>query len=108
MPNNNAKILQLLTALKPLEKLPFANSLDTIVMQARFNPEVAIVIANIYTDITKSNIPTASEPILFDIYIPNIILILLITTFVIVNIEPLIRNFFVLFKISPFNFISFI
>ena len=35
------------------------------------SPEVAKVTKNIYTDITKLNVPTASEPILLDTYSDN-------------------------------------
>ena len=66
IPNKKANKLQVRTAFNPLKKSRFANCSDTIEMQARFRPEVASVIANIYTDMTKSNTPTASEPILFD------------------------------------------
>ena len=72
-------------------------------VQARLSPEVAIVTTKIYTDITKLKVPTASDPILFETYKPKIIPILLINSEVSVKIIPLIKNIFVLLKISPFN-----
>lgn len=65
-PKNIANKIQLLTAFRPSKKFPFANSLDTKHVQARLSPEVASVIKNIYTDITREKTPTASEPILFE------------------------------------------
>ena len=63
---------------------------------------------NIYTDITSENTPTASDPILFETYMLNTMLILLVNSAVIVKTVPFIKNFSVLFKLSPFNFIIFI
>ena len=65
-PKNIANKTQLLTAFRPSKKFPFANCYDTKYVQARLRPEVASVIKNIYTDITRENTPTASEPILFE------------------------------------------
>jgi len=61
-----ANKIQLLTAFRPLKKLLLANSSETIQVQARPRPEVQIVTKNIYADITKLKVPTASEPILFE------------------------------------------
>ena len=102
-PKISENIIQLFTAFKPLTKLHFANCSDTIQVHARPIPDVVIVTKNIYTDITKPKVPTASEPILLEIYKLNIILILLIIIAVKVKIIPLIKKIFVLFKISPFN-----
>lgn len=52
---------------------------------------------------TKLNTPTASEPILLEMYRLNIIPILFMTKAVIVKIIPLIKKIFVFFKISPLN-----
>lgn len=46
-PNNKENRRQLLTAFKPSKKFPFANCSETIQVQARLNPEVAKVMANI-------------------------------------------------------------
>lgn len=45
-----------------------AISSDNMQVVARETPEFAIVIKKLYTDITRVNIPKASEPILFEIY----------------------------------------
>ena len=102
-PNKRENRRQLLTAFKPSKKFPFANCSETMQVQARLNPEVARVIANIYTDMTKLNTPTASEPILLETYKLNTIPILFMIKAVIVKIKPFIRKIFVFFKISPFN-----
>ena len=70
-------------------------------VQAIANPEVAKVTANKYTDITKLNTPTASDPILLEIYKLNTMPMLFIMKAVIVNIIPLIKKIFVFLKISP-------
>ena len=54
---------------KTLLILFLAISSDNIHVVARETPEFAIVIKKPYTDITSVNIPKASEPILFEIYI---------------------------------------
>lgn len=102
-PKSSENNIQLFTAFKPLKKLLFANCSDTIQVQARPIPDVVIVTKNIYTDITKPKVPTASEPILLETYKLNIILILRMIIAVNVKIIPLIKNIFVLFKISPLN-----
>lgn len=76
---------------------------ETKYVQARLRPDVAIVTKNKYTDIIRLNKPVASEPILFETYILNIMEMLLVSRAVIVSIRPLIINFFTL---SPFNFIN--
>ena len=98
---DRANKIQSFTILKLFIKLSFESSFETREVHARFKPEVARVIANMYTDIISPNTPIASVPILFEVYNPNAIPILLIAIFVTVSIEPLIKNFFVLFKISP-------
>ena len=95
--------MQVLTAFNPSKKLPLENCSETIHVHARLNPEVAKVIAKEYTDITKLNAPTASAPILLEIYILNTIPILFIIKAVIVRIAPFIRKIFVFLKISPLN-----
>ena len=50
----------------------FANSSETIQVQARLIPEVAKVIAKVYTDMTKLNMPIASWPTLFATYMLKI------------------------------------
>ena len=105
LPNPNIKEnrRELLTAFNPSKKFSLENCSETIQVQARLNPEVARITKNIYTDITKLNVPTASEQILLAIYRLNAIPILFIIREVIVRIVPLIKKIFVLFKISPFN-----
>ena len=103
IPNIKENIMQLLTALNPLKKFSFENSSETIQVQARLKPEVAKVTAKRYTDITKLNTPTASEPILVDIYRLKAVPILFIINAQKVNIAPLIKNIFVLLKIPPLN-----
>ena len=102
-PNSKEKKRQLLTAFKPFKKFPFVNCSETRQVQARLSPEVANVIANKYTDMTKLNTPTASEPILLEMYRLNIIPMLFMTKAEIVKIIPLIKKIFVFFKISPLN-----
>ena len=65
-PSSNENKRQLLTAFKPSKKFPLANCSETMHVQARPNPEVAKVIENIYTDMTRLNIPIASDPILLE------------------------------------------
>lgn len=95
--------MQLFTAFNPLTNLLLANCSETIQVQARPIPDVVIVTKNMYTDITKPKVPTASEPILLEIYKLNTILILRIIIAVKVKIIPLIKKIFVRFKISPLN-----
>ncbi len=54
------KNIQILTHFKPLSKFLFSNSSETIQVQDKLIPDVAIVIASVYIDITKLNIPIAS------------------------------------------------
>lgn len=54
-----------------------------------------------YTDITSSNTPTDSEPILFEIYTLKNIPIVLNIRDVQVRIIPLTKNNFIFFKLSP-------
>ena len=107
-PKNAENKRQLLTALKPSKKFPLANCSETRRVQARLNPEVASVVANIYTDMTKLKVPTASEPILLEMYKLNSIPILFIKKAVIIKINPFMRKIFVFFKISPFNLYVFL
>lgn len=100
-PNSAEKTRQLLTAFKPSKKLFLANCSETRHVQARLNPEVAKVMANRYTDITRLNTPTASDPILLEMYKLNIIPILFIMNDVMVRIVPLMKKIFVFFKVSP-------
>ena len=51
----------------------------------------------------KLKTPKASALILYETYILNNTLILLVKRPAKVNIVPLIKNFFVLFKLSPLN-----
>ena len=102
-PKKRENSIQLFVAFKPLIKFLFVNCSDTIHVQASPSPEVVIVTKNKYIDITRLKVPTASEPILLEIYILNIILILRINIEVKVRIIPLIKKIFVLLKISPFN-----
>ena len=69
-----------------------ANFSETIQVTAIFKPEVATVIKNKYTAITKLKMPTASEPILLEIYILKINVTNLINNAVNVRIVPLIRK----------------
>ena len=55
--------MQLLIALIAILSLLIAKFLDTIILTAILSPEVATVIKNKYTAITKLKIPMASEPI---------------------------------------------
>ena len=52
-----------------------ASSSATILVEAIFIPAEARVIPNAYTDITRLKTPTASSPIVFDMYIPKNIVI---------------------------------
>ena len=45
-----------------------ASSSDTTLVADMFIPADASVIPNVYTDITSENTPTASSPIVFDMY----------------------------------------
>ena len=57
-----------------------ASSSETILVVAIFIPAEAKVIPNIYTDITREKIPTASSPIVFDINtLKNMLIICKIT-----------------------------
>ena len=46
-PNNIANVIHVFTAVRPFKKSFLANCSETIEIQAMFNPDVAIVIANI-------------------------------------------------------------
>ena len=70
-PKIKANIIELFTAFRPSKKFFWANCSETMQVQARLRPEVAIVTTNIYTDITKLKTPTASEPIFFETYKPK-------------------------------------
>ena len=53
-----------------------ASSSATILVEAIFIPAEARVIPKTYTDITSENTPTASSPIVFDIYmLKNVVII---------------------------------
>lgn len=67
-------------------------------MQAKLIPERENVTKKKYTDITSSNTPTDSLPILFDIYILKNIPIVLKIRDVQVRIIPLTRKNFIFFK----------
>ena len=99
--------MQVLTSFRPLKKFPLANCSETIEVHAKFNPEVAKVIANIYTDIIRLKTPNASEPILLEIYKLNTMPMPLVMKEVQVKSIPLIKKTFVFFKISPFNIYVF-
>ena len=64
---------------------------------------MATVTKNIYTDMTRLKIPTASAPILLETYKLKTMPIALIIKPVDVKISPFIKNIFVFFKISPLN-----
>ena len=66
-------------------------------MQAKLIPERENVTKKKYTDITSSNTPTDSLPILFDIYILKNIPIVLKIRVVQVSIIPLIKKNFIFF-----------
>ena len=59
-PSIREKNIHVPTALKPFVKSFFSNCSDTIHVHARLIPEVANVMAKLYTDITKLKIPIAS------------------------------------------------
>ena len=71
MPINVLKNIQFFIIFDMLLILFFASSSEIIQVVARDIPEFAIVMKKLYTDITRVNIPSASEPILFEIYILN-------------------------------------
>lgn len=95
--------MQVLEIFKPCKYCFLAKCSETKYVHARLKPDVAIVIKNKYTDITRPNKPIASAPILFDTYMLKAIETVLIIIEVIVNISPFIINFF---TISPFNFMT--
>ena len=78
--------------------LPKASSSDTNRIQAKLIPDKANVIKNRYTDITNSNTPTDSVPILLEIYTLKNILIVLNISAVQVSIVPLTKKNFIFFK----------
>ena len=84
--------MQVLTAFIPVFLFSNANFSETIQVTAIFKPEVATVMKNKYTAITKLKIPTASEPILLEIYILKTNVTNLIINAVIVRIVPFIKN----------------
>ena len=63
IPNNKLKNIQVRIAFIACLFLFKANFSETITITAMFNPDVATVMKNRYTAITKLNTPTASEPI---------------------------------------------
>ena len=77
-----------------------ASSSATIRVEAIFIPAEARVIPNAYTDITSENIPTASSPIVFDMYILKNIVITCNITELNNNINVLNTN---IFRVFIFN-----
>ena len=63
IPNNKLKNMQVRIAFMACWFLFKANFSETITVTAIFNPDVATVMKNRYTAITKLKTPTASEPI---------------------------------------------
>ena len=80
---------------------PKANCSETILEVARWIPELAKVTKSIYTDIIKEYTPTASLPILLEIYIQKNIPILLKKREVTVSRIPLNKNNLTFLKKSP-------
>ena len=86
-----------------------AISSETILVADMFIPADASVIPNIYTDITSENTPTASSPIVFEMYmLKNIWIIcnniVLISNIIVFNIK--IFNVFNKFIPSFFKYIK--
>ena len=77
---------------------PRAISSATIFMQVIFKPAEAKVIPNIYVVIISPKTPSASDDILLEIYILNIIFISCKTKELLSTIVKLIKNVFNLFK----------
>lgn len=103
IPSSKLKNIHVRIAFIPIFSLLIANFSDTITVTAMFKPEVATVIKNKYTDITKLKTPTASVPIWFEMYTLKIRVANLMDKAVIVNIVPFIKNnlLFSLTKYSP-------
>ena len=65
---NKQKNKHFFTILVTLENSPRAISSDTILIHAKFIPDIARVVTKIYIAITNWYTPTASVPILLEIY----------------------------------------
>ena len=77
-----------------------ASSSATILVDAIFIPAEARVIPNAYTDITRPNTPTASSPIVFDMYMLKNMVITCNITELNNNIKVLNTN---IFRVFIFN-----
>ena len=101
IPQVKLKRIHCFIALSAPFLLSFAISSDTILVEARFIPEVASVIANVYTDIIRPNRPILSAPTLFDTYTLKEMPIVCIKIAVAVSMTTLIKNSFAFLKKSP-------